>query len=225
MLILDRNSNSFFSFKEQEVIPLEGKIVPALNLAVCWELLYILICVTESTGNLFMFNYLGILRDYTPKNMGCIALSVILKRNFHNIKVDFNSLDEEKLNPDFAYYLAGLIEGDGTLIVPKRERSPRGKLYYPAIQICFDLRDLALALVIQKTLGFGSISRTKGKNSYIFTVNNYEGLIKLVKILNGKIKTVKIHDFHLLIDFLNQRFPGLNIAKQNLDKTPLSSSS
>lgn len=172
-----------------------------------------------------MFNYLGILRDYTPKYMGCIALSVILKRNFHNIKVDFNSLDEAKLNPDFAYYLAGLIEGDGTLIVPKRERSPRGKLYYPAIQICFDLRDLALALVIQKTLGFGSISRTKGKNSYIFTVNNYEGLIKLVKILNGKIKTVKIHDFHLLIDFLNQRFPGLNIAKQNLDKTPLSSSS
>ncbi len=178
-----------------------------------------------------MLNHLEILRDYTPKFMDCIALSFILKRKFHNIKVDFNSLYEAKLNPDFAYYLAGLIEGDGTIIVPKRERSTRGKLYYPAIQICFDLRDLALALVIQKTLGFGSISRVKGKTCYIFTVNNYEGLIKLVKILNGKLKTVKIHDFHLLIDFLNNQRSfrasgdGLNLVKQNLDQTPLSSSS
>jgi len=200
------------------------KIVPALNLAVCWNTLDIFVCVAQSAGNLISFNFLRILRDCTPKFIVRIALSVILKRNYHNITVDFNSLNEAKLNPDFAYYLAGLIEGDGSIVVPKRERSPSGKLYYPSIQISFDIRDLALALAIQKTLGFGSISKAKSNNSCRFTVNNYEGLIKLVKLLNGKLKTVKINDLHLLIDFLNKRFPGLNIVKQKLDQTPLSSS-
>jgi hypothetical protein len=135
------------------------------------------------------------------------------------------SLDEAKLNTDLAYYLAGLIEGDGTILVPRTERSPKGVLNYPAIQIQFDSRDLALVLVIQKTLGFGSICKYKGSNSYRLTVNSFKGLIIMVKLLNGKFKTVKIHDFHLLIDFLNNRFPGLNIVKQDLDQTPLLSSS
>jgi hypothetical protein len=56
-------------------------------------------------------------------------------------------------------------------------------------------------LIIQKSLGFGSISKTKGVNAYRFTVNNYQGLIQMVRILNGKFKTVKIQDFNLLIDF------------------------
>lgn len=95
-------------------------------------------------------------------------------------------INEKELNSDFSYYLAGLIEGDGTIIVPKTERSLKGKLNYPSIQIVFDSRDLPLALIIQKTLGFGSISKTKGVNAYRLTINNYEGLIKMVKILNGK---------------------------------------
>ena len=195
--------------------------MPALDLAVYWNLLDIFICVTQSVGNLFGFNYLEIFRDCTPKFIDRLVFSVILKRNFHNINIDFNSLDKAKLNPDFAYYLAGLIEGDGTILVPKTERSPKGKLNYPSVQISFDLRDLALALIIQKTLGFGSVSRTKGVNAYRLTINNYEGLIKLVKLLNGKFKTIKINDFHLLIDFLNRRFPGLNLEKKPLDTTSL----
>jgi hypothetical protein len=70
-----------------------------------------------------------------------------------------------------------------------------------SIQKVFDSRDLVLALIIQKSLGFGSISKTKGVNAYRFTVNNYQGLIQMVRILNGKFKTVKIQDFNLLIDF------------------------
>jgi hypothetical protein len=61
-------------------------------------------------------------------------------------------------NPNLSYYLAGLIEGDGTILVPKTERSSKGKLNYPYIQISFDSRDLPLAIIIQKTLGFGSLN-------------------------------------------------------------------
>ena len=72
----------------------------------------------------------------------------------------------------FFSYLTGLIEGDGSIIVPKTERSNKGKLNYPSIQIAFDSRDLPLALIIQKELGFGSISKTKGVNAYRLTINN-----------------------------------------------------
>jgi hypothetical protein len=47
-------------------------------------------------------------------------------------------------------YIAGLIEGDGTIHVPKTERSSKGNLNYPSIQIAFHLKDLPLALLIQK---------------------------------------------------------------------------
>jgi len=124
-------------------------------------------------------------------------------------------------NYNFFYYLTGLIEGDGTIIVPKNERNPKGKLNYPSIQIAFDLRDFPLALIIQQKLGFGSISKTKGVNCYRLTINNYDGLIYIVKALNGKLRTVKINDFYLLIDFLNKRFPELNIVKNELDKSSL----
>jgi len=52
-----------------------------------------------------------------------------------------------------SWYLAGLIEADCTIIVPKTKRSPKGRLYYPSIQILFDSRDMGLALIIQRTLG------------------------------------------------------------------------
>ena len=121
----------------------------------------------------------------------------------------------------FFSYLTGLIEGDGSIIVPKTERSNKGKLNYPSIQIAFDSRDLPLALIIQKELGFGSISKTKGVNAYRLTINNYDGLVYIVKQLNGKLRTVKINDFYSLIDFLNNRFPELNIKKKELDISSL----
>lgn len=120
------------------------------------------------------------------------------------------------VNDNFFHYLSGLIEGAGTILVPKTEISNKSKLNYPSIQISFDSRDFPLALIIQKNLGFGSISKTKGVNSYRLTINNYDGLIYIVKALNGKLRTVKINDFYLLIDFLNKRFPELNIVKKEL---------
>jgi hypothetical protein len=182
-------------------------------------------------------NLLRILRDYTPSIINCIYISntqenqvFLIFRSFsylseknhfryHNyINFNINIKDiNSNFNNDFFFYLTGLIEGDGTIIVPKTERSIKGKLNYPSIQIAFDLRDFPLALIIQQKIGFGSISRTKGINAYRLTINNYEGLIYIVKALNGKLRTIKINDFNLLIDFLNKRFSELNIIKKELD--------
>jgi hypothetical protein len=101
---------------------------------------------------------------------------------------------------NFSHYLAGLIEGDGTIIVPKTERSVKGKINYPSLKICFHLKDLPLALLIQKNIGHGSINRKKGVNAYIFTINNFEGLVFIVQLINGKFRTPKIYALNDLID-------------------------
>jgi hypothetical protein len=62
------------------------------------------------------------------------------------------------------------------------------------------LKDLPLALLIQKELGHGSISGKKGKNAYIYTVNNLDGLLLLMSLLNGNMKTNKVYALHRLID-------------------------
>lgn len=101
---------------------------------------------------------------------------------------------------DFSSYLAGLIEGDGSIFVPKTLRSDKGKLNYPSIQICFHLKDLPLAMLIQKELGHGSLARVKGVNAYVLTINNFDGVILVTSLINGNMKTPKVHSLFKLID-------------------------
>ena len=139
-----------------------------------------------------------------------------------SIRLDDNS-DKRKYNPLFCSYLTELVEGDGTIIVPKLARSPKGMLYYPSIQIAFDVRDLPLAVILQKELGFGSISNTKGTNAIRFSINNFEGIITTVKLMNGYFRTPKIVMFNRLIDFLSQKYPSLLLSKKEIDNSKLDS--
>jgi hypothetical protein len=147
----------------------------------------------------------------------CIGSSETIRQKFSIIKSKF-CLSQRKSfssqipislsNKNFNYYLAGLIEGGaerGTIIVPNFQRDKKGRLTYPSIQIVFGLMDLPLALIIQKTLGYGSISRKKGSNAYILTINNTEGLIKTILLVNGKFKTAKIEALGKLIEWFKSK--------------------
>ncbi len=127
-------------------------IAPALNLAICWESLFNIVIESQSAGNLIDLNLLRLFRECTPEIICCNL--ILLNPNYGS-----NSSNN---NYKFISYLTGLIEGDGTIIVPKTERSTKGKLNYPSIQIVFHLKDLPLALLIQKNLGFGSLIKKKG---------------------------------------------------------------
>ena len=188
---------------------LAGKHIklPALNLAIYWKLLYTYKYITQSVGNRLDLNLNGIFRDYTPKYIHC--------RTLHSTNYKCNS------NSSFTSYLTGLIEGDGTIIVPNTLRSPKGKLNYPSIQIVFHLKDLPLALMIQKELGFGSLSRKKGVNAYILTINNNEGILFIISLLNGNMRTPKINSLYNLIDF----YKNINIEKKPLNNQPLNTNS
>ena len=203
-------------------------LAPALNSAICWELFSLIqINETQSAGNLFYFNFIGILRDYTPELICCNILPLTQGCAEHPLKEAIktnNNLNYKDLSDlKFSSYLAGLIEGDGTIVVPKTERSIKGKINYPSIQIVFHLKDLPLALMIQKELKNGSLSRKKGVNAYILTINSFEGLLLLTSMINGNMRTPKIYALNNLIDWLNLKFVGINIPKKSLNISPLDS--
>jgi len=120
-------------------------------------------------------------------------------------------------------YLAGLIEGDGTIVVPTTDWSLKGKLNYPSIQICFAAKDYALAAALRVIIGHGSISKRSKQAAYIYTINNQEGIIKVVGMINGYMRTAKIRDLLSLVYYLNIKFPPLNIVGIPLDTSSLSS--
>jgi hypothetical protein len=81
-----------------------------------------------------------------------------------------------------------------------QKQRTKNPLNYPSIQIVFHLYDLPLALLIQKELKYGSLSKKKGVNAYVLTINNYEGLLLLINLINGNMRTPKIYFLYNLID-------------------------
>lgn len=133
-----------------------------------------------------------------------------------------NDDDDAKINKDinknFGSYLAGLIEGDGSIYVPK---NPKGA---PMIVVAFHSKDLPLALFIQKNLNAGNVYKIKGKNAYNYTISDIKGLIKVVKLINGYMRTPKIVQLYKLIDLISTKGERpTTINKLPIDNTSLDS--
>jgi len=158
-------------------------------LAICWKLFYF--NETQSAGNLLDFNLLRIFRDYTPELICCNILPFTQENN-----LKYRDLSHLTLSS----YLTGLIEGNGSIITPKTERSVKGSINYPSIQIIFHFKDLALAAKIIKEIKMGSLSKQKGTNAYVLTINKYKGFKLLISMINGNMRTPKIYSLHKLID-------------------------
>lgn len=217
-------------------------IVPALNQAICWEIFL---------NNFLPLSPLGeecaaALPPLSPLGGGVAAaaqgaiesITRLPAGNIQNYMFVWNLRDCAPelltflssglgliLKPQLGPYLTGLIEGDGTIIVPTKERSDKGKLTYASIQIVFVAKDLPLATMLLKYIGHGSISKRKAAAAYILTVNSREGLLRLVSILNGYFRTPKWFAFSKLIDWLNIRDSSLKIQPLPLDTSPIISNS
>ena len=109
----------------------------------------------------------------------------------------------------FGHYLAGLIDGDGHFSSKQQ------------LVIVFHSLDVSLAYYIKKRLGFGNVKKVKDKNAFLLVITARVGLEKVIKLINGKIRTEnkfnqitnnilnhpKYHEFNLKFNF-----------KLNLDK-------
>lgn len=58
----------------------------------------------------------------------------------------------------------------------------------------------------------GSLTRKKGVNAYIFSINSLEGIFLIVNLINGKLRTPKIKEFWRLQDWLYFKYDKLSLS-------------
>lgn len=76
----------------------------------------------------------------------------------------------------FGHYLAGLIDGDGHFNI-------QGQLV-----IVFDIQSVSLAYYIKEYIGYGNVRKVKGKNAYLYIISCSKGLLKVLNLINGKLR-------------------------------------
>jgi len=121
----------------------------------------------------------------------------------------------------FGSYLAGLWEGDGSIWIPKTSHAPSGKRYTPHFSITFHDKDYPLVLALQQLIG-GTIRNKSDNHAYVLTITSINGLENIIYLINGKLRTPKIHRFNKLIKWININNPYTNsIACNNVDISPI----
>jgi len=122
---------------------------------------------------------------------------------------------------NLAYYVAGLVEADGSIKVPSVVRSAKGKLQYPSITIAFALKDLPLAQWLNKVLG-GRVLQQPGQ-WVVLAIQSLPAVYAFAVLVNGKFRTPKVEALHRLISWLNAsgKFPLIEALP--LDTSPINS--
>ena len=121
----------------------------------------------------------------------------------------------------FGSYLAGLFEGDGHIWIQNQKGS---KTHNPRFCITFGLKNEALAKNLLEIIGSGFIRYRPKDNACVLVVSPVVGLKKIVNLINGELRTPKIHQLHSLIDWLNKNH-GTQFEKLDLNKGSLENNS
>lgn len=136
----------------------------------------------------------------------------------------FNRYFSRSLNNDdckFKSYLAGLYEGDGHIWIQK---SGLAKRQNPRFCITFGMKNEPLAKKLLELIGSGFIRYKLQDNACVLVVSPVIGLKKIVNLINGELRTPKIHQLYALIDWLNKNH-NANIYKLPLKGSSLSKDS
>lgn len=131
-----------------------------------------------------------------------------------NIKYYSNNLK----NNIFNSYLAGLFEGDGHIWIQKPSEK---KKHNPRFSITFSMKNEPLAKKLLELIGSGFIRYKLQDNACVLVISPVKGLKKVVDLLNGELRTPKIHQLYNLIDWLNKNH-SVNITKLPLKDSSLS---
>ena len=171
-------------------------------LTVCWNsfnfddtLMVTIYQIGQSAGNQIEIESL---RDYTL---------VIASTNLI-------SIEKIEKNNKLGSYLAGLIEGDGHIVLPfLSESSKKGSS--PRFEITFHDSNLPLAQKLVETLNCGKVRFLKTQNAYRLEFRGPQELIKIVTLVNGHFRTPKIESLNQLINWLNSSPRGHDAASLN----------
>jgi hypothetical protein len=85
-------------------------------------------------------------------------------------------------NEQLGYYLAGLVDGDGHFSKAQQ------------LVIVFSSPDAFLAYYLKEKLGYGNVKKVKDKNAYLLIISNKEGMLQVINLINGKLRTKQRFD-------------------------------
>ncbi len=145
-------------------------------------------------------------------------------RKFDSLEIE-EALNDYKNNNDttnfssknnLSYYLAGLLEGDGSISLPSLGVTSLNRVLNPRIVFTSHIINIGMYAFLQSELGnIGRFQKT-GENGFRYIIGDKESIIFLINLMHGKLRTPKNKRFNDLIDFINNKY-NLNISESSLD--------
>lgn len=139
------------------------------------------------------------------KNKGIFICN---KRNLH---INNNNKELNELKLKIGLYLAGLIEGNGTITVHKEITKKR---YSLLISIVFKSNDKLQMEYLYSILNIGKFY--SHKTYYIWQITTIEEVYKVLYITNGYFRTLKIQSLIKAINWINLYIYNFTINEINL---------
>jgi len=143
----------------------------------------------------------------------------LLDKNLKACTINTSSVSNYKNN--LGSYLAGFFEGGGHIWI---KRQSGKKTHNPRFCITFSLKNEGLAKKFLEILESGILRYKPKSNACVLVVSHVVGLKKIVNLINGELRTPKLHQLYNLIDWLNKNH-RTNIKKLPLNKDNLENSS
>jgi LAGLIDADG endonuclease len=156
---------------------------------------------SQSAGNFICFN---LIKD-NKKTSETLSKNSDIKKISVHIPIHLKPINDI----EFGHYLAGLIDGDGHFSNQKQ------------LIIVFNDKDASLAYFIKEKIGYGNIYKVKNKKAIIFVISKKLGIINVLNLINGKIRSenklnqIKINilsnpEFNLISNFNKNTDNDLN---------------
>ena len=118
---------------------------------------------------------------------------------------------------DMGAYLAGLWEGDGHIVVPIKDSNGR-LMNTPCVAFTAHEKQLPLFELFKSKYG-GWLRFKTDEHAIVWTVTAQVDLLNLVRLVNGHIRSPKLYQWNLLVDYLNGIFPDAKVVKYPVNTT------
>lgn len=150
---------------------------------------------SKSAGNILLFN--KSISNGTSETLRneIVVNSEHVKSISKHVPKHLKPLNDEQLG----HYLAGLIDGDGHFS------------NIPQLVIVFSLPDASLAYYLKEKLLNANVKKVKNKNAYLLIVSSKKGILKVLNLINGKLRLE--YRFNQVIKNIinNDKYKDINI--------------
>ena len=164
-----------------------------------------------SLKNTILFNYnLNIARAIPVED---------LEKSLNDYKIK-NNTKVFKNNNNLGYYLAGLLEGDGHISLPSLGVGTLNRVVNPRIVFTSHIINLSMYAFIQAELGNIGRFQSSGNNVIRYIIGDIKGIMILINLMHGKLRTPKNIRFNNLIQFINAKY-SLDTPESLLDNSNL----